>query len=451
MKRQLLLVALALVALLMAAGQLARAAAGPEPDDIQDSLPAWSPDGTGVAFVRSAAHETSRSLAMLSSGASAHTVNDGVVRGWVPNTPYLLVQVDGAHTLVQGPSIKDRPLNELLGVDASASPDGSRVAYVRDGTLYVAPTLTFGGERAVAAGIDPPSWDVLGPVWSPDGTRIVVATGSSLVLANADGSGSHVLFSGANQSVDPSWSHDGSLIAFERNFAPHWQIWIARTDGSSPAHAYVQTASANFRFPQWSPVSNALAFISDRQHVRGGATPYRFALYKRDELTGRLTKLVDDVHPNSPARWSPTAALIAVSAGQECRRWGIYVGRPEIGSRFTRRSNICRFTGTTGADRIGGTQYFDIINGLGGGDVLSGLGGNDAIYGENGNDTILGGDGNDFIVGGPGNDRLFGGPGNDVIIGGDGRDVIDCGPGADTVEGAGPLDRIARNCEHVKR
>jgi hypothetical protein len=449
-KRQLLLVALALVAVLVAAGQLARAAAGPEPNDIQDSLPVWSPDGVEVAFVRSAAHETSRSLAMLASGASVHPVNDGMVRGWVANTPYLLVQVDGAHTLVQGYSIADRPVNELLGVDASASPDGSRAAYLRDGTLYVAPTLTFGGERAVATAIEPPSWDVNGPVWSPDGTRIVIASGSSLVLVNADGSGSHVLFSGANQSVNPSWSHDGSLIAFERNFAQHWQIWIAWPDGSAPAQPYLQTASADFRFPQWSPVSNTLAFISDRQHVRGGATQYQFALYTRDESTGRLTKLVDDVHPDSPPRWSPTAALIAVSAGQECRRWGIYVGRSEIGSRFTRRSNICRFTGTRGADRISGSQYFDIVNGLAGNDVLSGLAGNDALYGENGNDSIAGGAGNDFIVGGPGDDRLHGGPGNDVIIGGNGHDVIDCGPGVDTVEGAGPLDRIAKNCEHVR-
>jgi Ca2+-binding RTX toxin-like protein len=38
-----------------------------------------------------------------------------------------------------------------------------------------------------------------------------------------------------------------------------------------------------------------------------------------------------------------------------------------------------------------------------------------------------------------------------VIIGGNGRDVIDCGPGNDTVDGAGPLDTIAKNCEHVKR
>jgi dipeptidyl aminopeptidase/acylaminoacyl peptidase len=271
------------------------------------------------------------------------------------------------------------------------------------------------------------------------------------MLVSADGSGSRVLFSGENQSVNPSWSPDGSTIAFERNDTPHWQIWTIPVNGTPhDARAWLYGQS-NFRFPQFSPHGATIAFISDKQHAKGGATQYQFALYVKPFEGGVAHKLVDDVHPFSPPRWSPTAALIAVSAGQECRRWGIYVGRSDVGSRFTRRSNLCRFTGTSGADRIGGSEYFDIINGLGGNDTLLGRGGNDALYGENGNDRIAGGAGNDFILGGPGDDRLYGGPGNDVIIGGNGRDVIDCGPGNDTVEGAGPLDTIAKNCEHVKR
>src|SRR5437764_14897755 len=111
---------------------------------------------------------------MTSAGKSGHAVNGGVLRGWVPGTHDLLVQIDGEHTLLQGDSIKDRPLNEFLGVDASASPDGSQVAYLRDGTLYVAATATnpFVGERAIATHIDPSAPDLLGPAWSPPGRPI---------------------------------------------------------------------------------------------------------------------------------------------------------------------------------------------------------------------------------------------------------------------------------------
>ena len=198
--------------------------------------------------------------------------------------------------------------------------------------------------------------------------------------------------------------------------------------------------------PQFSPISDTVAFLSNRNEV---LPQYRLYTQTLDSTVPR--RLVDDVDPASPPRWSTTAALIAVAARQECRRDGIYVTRSEIGSRVHRRSNLCRFEGTARANTITGSPYFDIINGRGGNDRLHGSGGNDAIYGENGNDTIYGGAGNDFIVGGPGNDTLYGGAGNDVIIGGNGRDRIDCGPGRDVVEGAGPLDTISRNCETVRR
>ena len=454
-KKQLLFVVLGLVAVLLAAGQLARAAAGPEPNDVQDSLPAWMSDGLRVLFDRSAPN-LEHTLNVTSAGKDLYVAwSSGHFRGTVSQTKYFLVEANGETIMTVGGRFAG-PRAILRGVDATASPDGTRVAYLRDGTLYVARIDDLGPEfpiptppeQAVATGIDPPSWDLRGPVWSPDGTRIVVASGSSLVLVRANGSGSQVLFNGANQSVNPSWSPDGTVVAFERNASAHWQIWtVSPSEGD--AHVWL-SGQSNFRYPTFSPVSDTLAFISDKQHLTGGATQFQFALYVQPPAGGIARKLVDDVHPDSPPAWSPTAALIAVAAGQECRRWGIYVGRSDVGSRFTRRSNLCRFDGTAGADTIRGSYYFDIINGLGGNDRILGFDGNDKILGENGNDTILAGNGNDVVFGGPGNDVIFGGAGDDVIVPGNGRDRVDCGPGVDTVQGAGPLDRIAKNCEHVQ-
>jgi dipeptidyl aminopeptidase/acylaminoacyl peptidase len=444
-KKQLAVLVVGFVAVLVLAGQLARAAAGPGPADPQDNLPAWSSDGVHVAYERSIG-PPNRVLVSTSAGKGAHIVAGGVLRGWVPRSDHLLIQVSGTQTLVTQDSTTDRSIAILDATEATASPDGSKLAYLRDGTLYVA-ALNGSGERAIAADVTPPSWDITGPVWSPDGSRIVIAGGSSLLLVQADGSGKRTLFAGENQSVNPTWAPDGNTIAFERNAGPHWEIWTVKPDGSE-AHGLILGA-ANFRYPRFSPVSNTLAYISDRQHARGGATQYQYALYVLTPGSG-AHKLVDDVHPYSPPSWSPTAALIAVSAGQECRRWGIYVGRSSVGSGFHRRSNLCRLDGTAAADTIRGSEYFDIVNGNGGNDTIHGNGGNDKISGEDGNDTIYGDAGNDFVLAGPGNDRVFGGTGNDTIIGGNGHDRIDCGAGNDTVEGAGPLDVIARNCEHVR-
>lgn len=455
MKKQLALLVVGLVTVLVLAGQLARAAAGPGPTDPQDSLPLWQSDGVHLVFER-AAPGLQHVVTMTSAGKSLYVASQtGETRGFAGR--YFLVQWRN-ETIVTGGGRFAGPNAILHGTHASASPDGSSIAYVRDGTLYavrtgdipVTPVFPVASppERALATGVVPPSWDVVGPAWSPDGRHIAVASGSTLVLVNVDGSGAHVLFSGANQSVNPSWSADGSVIAFERNVAPHWQIWSVRADGTSAAPLLAGDLS-NYRYPQFSPFSSRFAFISDRGHVPGGATQYRFALYTRDLAGGAILKLVDDVHPYSPPRWSPTGALIAVAAGQECERWGIYVA-PSSGGKAHRHSNLCRFDGTPGADTIHGSPYFDRINGLGGDDRLYGYWGNDVISGNNGNDLIYGDAGNDFIFGGPGDDRIHGGTGDDTIIGGNGRDRIDCGPGVDTVEGAGPLDHIAANCEHVR-
>ena len=100
----------------------------------------------------------------------------------------------------------------------------------------------------------------------PDDSQIVIASGASLLLVQTNGSGSRVLFSGANQSVNPSWSPDGSQIAFERNAAPHWEIWLVNVDGTG-ARLLIGGGASNERYPVFSPLSNTLAFISDRQHV----------------------------------------------------------------------------------------------------------------------------------------------------------------------------------------
>jgi Ca2+-binding RTX toxin-like protein len=340
-KKQLTLL-VCLGGVLLAAGQLARAA-GPGLNDIQDSLPAWAPDGVHIAFERTAPG-TEHVLVMTSAGKDTHLgYFTGRVRGYLG--PKLLIQSGSATLITEGGRFASPPTT-LPGTFAAAAPDATHVTYVRGGTLYV---------------------------------------------ANADGTGAHALIAG----------------------------------------------DANYRFAQYARFANQLAYTSDRQKLRGGATQYQFALWLRDPQ-GVDHKLVDDVHPYSPPRWSwPTASLIAVSAGQECRRWGIYVVQPG-GGRAHRHSNLCRVTGTAHSDRLRGSNFFDLIRG-------------DRIEGNDGNDTIEAGGGNDFIFGGNGDDRILGGAGNDVIIGGNGRDRIDCGTGTDTVEGAGPLDRIARNCEHIHR
>ena len=435
-KKQLALLVLGVVSVLTLAGHLAHAA-GPTPLR-NDSDPYWSVDAREVAFDLGGA-----TAAVVPAGHGGVTpVVPGLVRGFRPAGTELLVQSG----LATGVLTLDRRLvGRVNGFAATWSPDGGHIAYLRDDALYVS-DATGSHEQRLAA-IVRPADDSTGPVWSPDGRELAIATTAGIDIVAADGSGGRIL--GPRDGANPAWSPDGRTIAFERNDGAHWLVWLVDAAGQN-AHA-ITAPGYDSRFPQWSPTGSSLAFISDRQHVPGGATPYQYALYMASPAGDKPVKILDDVHPLTPARWSPTGAEIAVAAGQECLRWGIYVVVPLVPKLAHRRTNLCRFTGTAQADAINGSPYFDIINGRGGNDTIKGGRGNDKLSGNGGNDTIYGGAGNDFIFAGPGNDRVFGGSGNDTIIGGNGVDRIDCGPGQDTVEAAGPRDIIARNCEHIRR
>jgi Tol biopolymer transport system component len=301
-----------------------------------DSNPYWSWDARYVGFTREATRTHTHLAYATSVGHGGEwQLGLGEVRGWQPHGDGDLVLVQHGTT---GTSVVGRS-GSFDGIDATWSPDGTRIAYLSHGVLYVSGVGGYDG-RPVAFGIAPPSWDVTGPVWSPDGSLIAIASGSSIYSVQADGSGSTVVFSGPNQNVNPSWSPGGDTIAFESNAdSTSWSIWLVGADGSSP-HP-LANGGWNDRFPQWGPFGDRLAFISDRQERRGGATRYQYALFVETVGGGRPTKILDDVHPTTPPRWSPTGAQIAVAAGQTCRRWGIYVVRADGPLRAQRRSNRC--------------------------------------------------------------------------------------------------------------
>ena len=116
--------------------------------------------------------------------------------------------------------------------------------------------------------------------------------------------------------------------------------------------------------------------------------------------------------------------------------------------------------GSARGDRLVGGRSGERILGGGGNDRLYGHRGNDCISGQSGADRIYGGPGRDRLAGGGGDDRIFGGSGRNRYSGGPGRDrihaanhrreLIRCGRGRDRVI-ADPGDRVARDCERVRR
>jgi hypothetical protein len=133
---------------------------------------------------------------------------------------------------------------------------------------------------------------------------------------------------------------------------------------------------------------------------------------------------------------------------------------PSCGTLLKGTRKADKLRGTNGGDRIHGGGGNDKIKARGGNDCASGNGGKDRISGGAGKDKLSGNGGRDKISGGAGKDRLSGGGGKDKISGGGGkdkikargggRDKISCGGGKDKVI-ADRHDRVAENCEKVKR
>jgi TolB protein len=200
-----------------------------------------------------------------------------------------------------------------LNITPSFSPDGRALAFAHgteegmDIYIYnVHGGSVAAGERREARGERPIRVtngrfsDNLSPTWSPDGSRIAFISNRArtpqLYVMGSDGTGQDVLarfdYGATGQTQAPEWSPDGRLIAFHRDVGGVPQLFVVDVDDRGVRQL---TGSGRNEDPTWAPDSRHLGFVSSRSGAR--------ELWVLDLETGRLRQLTSVGGARLPA-WS---------------------------------------------------------------------------------------------------------------------------------------------------
>ena len=151
-------------------------------------------------------------------------------------------------------------IREGTNMAAALSPDGQTLAIDALGRIW---TLPATGGTAIA--LTDPEGDARQPSWSPDGTRIAFqaywAGDYDVWAVNADGSGLAQITSGPFDDREPHWSPDGSSIAFSSDRSGTYDIWeVALVDGEARR---LTNGGDNEYGPAYSPAGDAVAYVTD--------------------------------------------------------------------------------------------------------------------------------------------------------------------------------------------
>ena len=156
----------------------------------------------------------------------------------------------------------------VLPAASSAQLADTKIAFVsnRDGNneIYV---MDADGQNQVNLTNHPES-DIY-PSWSPDGTKIAFMSardklwGGEIYVMDADGKNQVNLTNHPAGDVMPSWSPDGTKIAFalgsDGNLGYNVEIYVMDADGKNPVRLTNHPESDTF--PSWSPM---LLFLSSK-------------------------------------------------------------------------------------------------------------------------------------------------------------------------------------------
>jgi Tol biopolymer transport system component len=214
------------------------------PGTCGEFLPAYSPDGKRLAFVRHTEVPPSSAIGIRDLATAKVTFLE---------------------------STREGPPRDFAYSAPSWSPDGSQLVYslnprdehedpIGPGEMFIV-NADGSGRHALRT----PGLTAEGPAWSPDGSLIVFSTGQpdetnglhpklDVYVVHPDGTGLKRLSSNA-YSAAPSWTSDGKVLYYS-----HFALWLMDADGSKqtrvgPGSMNVATYLTGYSYyAKWQPI-----------------------------------------------------------------------------------------------------------------------------------------------------------------------------------------------------
>lgn len=201
----------------------------------------WTPDSRDVLLAGRVDQDNSVWAYPADGGRPIHLLSGPLQMGRVATGPKGLVAVEVNTEVFNLATPPQRPGDEAQILDPSKAVDGAP-AFGSDGTLAM--VVLKGGESGIwirRPGQSlrelihlPAGAYVDGPSFSPDGSKLAFPTGSdgrfSIRVVSIDGANlASAPFWGSQISV-PTWSADGSAVIFAGRDAKGWRLWRAALD-----------------------------------------------------------------------------------------------------------------------------------------------------------------------------------------------------------------------------